>query len=138
MHGILEDVADLATACVGALAVEVSLQTEGLLKTLDLIERRTAHVKPPAGVVRGSIEAIDRAYRLLPIPATCLRRALLEYWLLRRSGIIVEFVIGVKRGAEIEAHAWVESDLGPTRCDADHGAYAEILRSPRPTGAERL
>lgn len=44
-----------------------------------------------------------------PYRATCLRRSLLLWWWLRRSGIASELRIGVQRhGHHFAAHAWVE------------------------------
>jgi hypothetical protein len=44
-----------------------------------------------------------------PVRATCLRRSMLVWWLLRREGIDATVRIGVRRdGAELRAHAWVE------------------------------
>lgn len=46
-----------------------------------------------------------------PVHATCLRRALLLSWILRREGIASALRIGVRReGDELLAHAWVEHD----------------------------
>ena len=44
-----------------------------------------------------------------PVRATCLPRALLTWWLLRREGIASCLRIGVAReGGVFKAHAWVE------------------------------
>jgi len=45
-----------------------------------------------------------------PIRATCLRRSLLLWWLLRRDGIEAIVRVGVQRGegGALDAHAWVE------------------------------
>jgi hypothetical protein len=41
--------------------------------------------------------------------ATCLRRSLLTWWLLRREGIASDICLGVRtHGSILEAHAWVE------------------------------
>jgi hypothetical protein len=41
--------------------------------------------------------------------ATCLRRSLLTWWLLRREGIASDICLGVRtHGGVLEAHAWVE------------------------------
>jgi len=54
-----------------------------------------------------------------PVRTTCLRRALLTWWLLRREGIETVVRVGVARtrGA-LDAHAWVEY-LGRPLGDAD-------------------
>jgi hypothetical protein len=44
-----------------------------------------------------------------PVRATCLRRSLLLWWLLRRDGIETILRVGVNRdGGSLHAHAWVE------------------------------
>ena len=44
-----------------------------------------------------------------PVRATCLRRSLLVWWLLRRDGIQTQVKVGVQHGLEgFQAHAWVE------------------------------
>lgn len=58
----------------------------------------------------------DRTARLIssaslysPVAVKCLPRALVLWWLLRRSGIDSELRIGVRKQQEkFEAHAWVE------------------------------
>jgi len=56
-------------------------------------------------------ELANIAGRHGPITATCLRQALLLYWLLRRRGLAPELKIGVRRqGDLLDAHAWVELD----------------------------
>ena len=51
------------------------------------------------------------------LKATCLTRSLVLFRLLRRSGLAVDFVIGMPRVPQsTDAHAWVEldgRDLGP-------------------------
>jgi hypothetical protein len=55
--------------------------------------------------------AVDRVYRWMPLPRTCLKRSLVLYRLLRRRGVAVHFRLGVRReGESIGAHAWVEQD----------------------------
>ena len=54
-----------------------------------------------------------------PVRATCLRRSLLLWWLLRRDGIETVLRVGVSRdGGALHAHAWVEY-LGRPLNDAD-------------------
>jgi hypothetical protein len=49
------------------------------------------------------------AYEVLPFPATCLRQSLVLYGLLERRGVSSRFCLGVaKRGAALDAHAWIE------------------------------
>ena len=54
-----------------------------------------------------------------PVRATCLRRSLLLWWLLKRDGIETVVRVGVNRDAgTLNAHAWVEH-LGRPVNDAD-------------------
>lgn len=54
-----------------------------------------------------------------PVRATCLRRSLLLWWLLRRDGIETVLRVGVSRSeGSFNAHAWVEY-LGRPVNDAD-------------------
>jgi hypothetical protein len=49
-----------------------------------------------------------------PVRATCLRRSLLIWWLLRRDGIETALRIGVRcDDGVLQAHAWVEHDGVP-------------------------
>ncbi|HLG54669.1 MAG TPA: lasso peptide biosynthesis B2 protein [Vicinamibacterales bacterium] len=51
------------------------------------------------------------AYRLLPVPSTCLRESLVLCALLNRRGARARLCLGVdKNGAALAAHAWVECD----------------------------
>lgn len=54
-----------------------------------------------------------------PVRATCLRRSLLLWWLLKREGIETVVRVGVNReSGTLNAHAWVEY-LGRPVNDAD-------------------
>jgi hypothetical protein len=52
--------------------------------------------------------AVVRALRLLPTDSRCLVRSLVLTRVLARRGIASTLIIGVQRGDELEAHAWVE------------------------------
>ena len=52
---------------------------------------------------------VERAARHCPWPATCLRRSLLLWAFLLRSGVASELRLGFRNpGGKFEAHAWVE------------------------------
>ena len=59
-------------------------------------------------------EWVDRVLHRLPLPwrHTCLKRALVLQYLLRRAGRAAELCVGVRRGAggELLAHAWLVRD----------------------------
>jgi hypothetical protein len=65
---------------------------------------------------------VDIAGRYVPGRATCLKRALVLSWLLRRRGIASTLRIGVaRRDGVLAAHAWLERDgevvFGHDGCD---------------------
>jgi hypothetical protein len=52
---------------------------------------------------------VNAAAWRVPYDATCLRRSLVLWWLLRRRGVDSRLRIGVRKEAEgLLAHAWVE------------------------------
>jgi hypothetical protein len=58
---------------------------------------------------RRTAELVNAAARRGLYDATCLRRSLVLWWLLRRQGIDSRLRIGARmEGIEISAHAWVE------------------------------
>jgi len=61
------------------------------------------------------------AGRYVPTNGTCLRQALLVWWLLRRKGLPAEMHIGVRKRPAFVAHAWVELDGLPVNDHADVG-----------------
>jgi Transglutaminase-like superfamily len=59
--------------------------------------------------IMGMATAVNRAARLVRIPANCLTRSLLLGWLLRRRGVACQLRIGVQmNNGSLAAHAWVE------------------------------
>ncbi|MCB0131445.1 MAG: lasso peptide biosynthesis B2 protein [Caldilineaceae bacterium] len=53
--------------------------------------------------------AVNIAARYSLLPARCLSRSMMLWWLLHRRGVAAELRIGVRKGAQgFEAHAWVE------------------------------
>jgi hypothetical protein len=61
--------------------------------------------------------AIDRAYRRLPVEATCLKRALVLCRMRRRRRQTAQLRIGVKTKDGFSAHAWVEDGDGTVLTD---------------------
>jgi hypothetical protein len=97
-------------------AVGASLRLLGFKRTRDLLER---FAPPPAQQELGETSLFENANRIArlvgiaanhgPYRATCLRRSLMLWWLLRRRGIPAELRIGVRKdGKDLNAHAWVE------------------------------
>lgn len=57
---------------------------------------------------------VERAAQHCPWPATCLRRSLLLWAFLQRSGVACELRLGFRNpGGKFEAHAWVEWNGAP-------------------------
>ena len=63
---------------------------------------------------------VERAARHCPWPATCLRRSLLLWAFLLRSGVASELRLGFRNpDGQFEAHAWVEWNGVPLNDAAD-------------------
>lgn len=99
-------------ATVAALALPPLVH----LVSLDRISRwieRERYPAPPDGTVDDAAlaEWVDRVLSRLPPPwkHTCLRRALVLHYLLRRAGRPAGLRIGVRRDADraLAAHAWL-------------------------------
>lgn len=78
---------------------------------------------------------VERAARHCPWPATCLRRSLLLWAFLRRSGVASELRLGFRNpGGQFEAHAWVEWNGVPLNDTPDvrsrYAVPAQALTSP--------
>lgn len=72
--------------------------------------------------IMGMATAVNRAARLVRIPANCLTRSLLLGWLLRRRGVASQLRIGVKKDkGSLAAHAWVEYEGIPINDQPDVG-----------------
>ena len=84
---------------------------------------------------------VERAARHCPWPATCLRRSLLLWAFLLRSGVVSELRLGFRNpGGKFEAHAWVEWNGVPLNDTPDvRSRYAvpeQALTSPVITAAQ--
>jgi hypothetical protein len=100
--------------------VHGALRVFGYARTRAWLERHSQHPAPRVATPT-DLESAHSAARIAAIAgrrglvtATCLRQALLVYWLLRRRGLQPELRIGVRRQADaFDAHAWVELDGHP-------------------------
>jgi transglutaminase superfamily protein len=99
-----------------AAAFEAVRYVVPLSRILQHVERRpvAAGRLSPADA-RRLVRASELAYRIIPLPATCLRRSLVLYALLRRRSAPAALRFGVRRIPErqrqrLEAHAWVECE----------------------------
>jgi len=116
----------LALCLLAMPAVVFGLGTFGFARMRSWLQRwpgrRTPGPRGPEDAERA--RAIARVVGVVagrgPVHATCLRRALLVSWILRREGIASALRIGVRReGDELLAHAWVEHDGVPLGEDDD-------------------
>ena len=93
----------------------LSLRMFGLRRTHDWMRRLT---KSDVGIVpdgyagdeaRSVARMVAIAGRRMPYRVTCLREALVLWWLLSRRGIRAQLILGVGRPDNVfAAHAWVE------------------------------
>jgi hypothetical protein len=85
----------------------------------DLLARAPLNVAEPAVAVLDAVAVVRRfeaALRVLPrASGTCLTRSLWRAIALRRAGVPVDFVLGVRTDARghPEGHAWLELDGAP-------------------------
>jgi hypothetical protein len=64
------------------------------------------------------LQAIQRAYGVLPFESTCLRESLIFCRIFKRRGLPAELRIGVRKaGDHLDAHAWVEDGKGTLLTD---------------------
>lgn len=117
----------LALSVLALPTLDAGVRLFGFGRTRRMLDRLAwpqRHAAPPTGSeaevrARELARLVSIAARRGPIAATCLRRALLLHWLLRREGIDAVVRIGVRRGeAGLEAHAWVEHRGRPIDDDA--------------------
>jgi hypothetical protein len=130
----------LVESAMLAVAVEAALHLVPLSRIVRAVERPTAPTRP---MPRAAAERIARLARwpsrVLPLPATCLRIALVQVATLRRRRAPAVVRFGVRRAGEaLEFHAWADCD-GPLDDPAGGSRYgvfepvtaAAISRSAR-------
>jgi len=99
-----------------ALIIEVALHMVPLARILQSIEGRAP--QQPAPLDRAAQNRVARLARwpsrVLPLPATCLRVALVQVAVLRRRRVPATVRFGVRAATSggLEFHAWADSD-GP-------------------------
>lgn len=95
-------------------AMGAALRCLGVRRTFDLLRGEVASAPSTVPLAAQATAArlarlIDIASRHGPYNATCLRRSLVLWWLLRRRGLPAALRIGVAKAEEqMRAHAWVE------------------------------
>jgi hypothetical protein len=100
---------------VGLPLVAGLVRVAGVMRTEYLL-RSLSRTRPSRPVGAGDLRAAERLAQLVDIAgrrgaiaATCLRQALMLYWLLRRRGLDPQLKLGVRReGVALDAHAWIE------------------------------
>lgn len=110
-----------------ALFVEIALRALRFDELLARLEAVNARLEPlsPHGHSEAChpsraacAHAVDLAYRLLPLPRTCLNESLTLFGLLRRQGLDARFCLGVrKEGERLAAHAWIQGEDTPPEID---------------------
>ena len=128
-------------ACLGVALVDVLLRTVGAPKTISLLKISMLELPssripaPPPRRLRLTVAAVDSVYRRLPVPDSCLRRAIVCSVLLgvRQTSVVV----GVGRGSVgIQAHAWIDTasgavDVGPWSEPSQQRVASRRLRRVR-------
>jgi transglutaminase superfamily protein len=116
-------------------AVKVALKTCGLGRTVRLIRRHVEAVPLSHRSVKEALCTTERsvalAGALFPGRARCLEQSLVLYSLLRREGVSVRFVIGVKVDP-FGAHAWVDHCGEPINDVAEHVSWYTPLHAGIP------
>jgi hypothetical protein len=105
--------------------VKVLLKIRGFGPTIHWIQRRATVMSIRGEVDDETINVSERnvalACALYPGRAQCLERSLVLYYLLRRQGVDLRFVNGVKVDP-FAAHAWIEYRGRPLNDVAEHVA----------------
>lgn len=116
------------------LAVEPGLKLLPFKTLLALLQQTGAAGQ--AGRLEGAVSPdrvaylVEVASRYHVLKPTCLKKALVLYRLLRRRGVEVELVIGVRRAEErLEAHAWVQHGRRAVGGGREAERHAPLLAS---------
>jgi len=74
--------------------------------------------------------ALARAGSLLPLNDLCLSQSIAAFIMLRRRGIQVAIVAGVRSSEDssLHAHAWIETGLGEPNASSDNSVFTPVLR----------
>ena len=95
--------------------VAASLKTIGLQRTQSwLVGNAPAPMLPVTAQTRANVrraaQMVATAYRLHPVPSSCLPRTVVLWSLLQRRGIGADVRIGVRYNTQgqFESHAWLE------------------------------
>lgn len=121
---------------IASILIELSLRVLGSAKTQSLVARLACKLRPRRIAVldyskeQSALLHEERASCLLPWKPTCLRRALVQLWTLRRCGdrgpLCVAFGTRTSEPGQREFHAWLERSGSPV-CD-----YPPLIRTYAP------
>jgi Transglutaminase-like superfamily len=110
-HGVLIE------ALVALVATRAGLRLVGFRRWENFLARFTPTLKSQNFdvLLTATAQVVARtesvAARNIFFRPSCLERSLVLWWLLRRRGIRAEVRVGARgRGANFEAHAWIECD----------------------------
>ena len=111
-----------------AVFIEIALRALPFNELLARLEALGARIPvAPASVRSACARAVDRTYRHLPLARSCLRESLVLFRLLRKRGINVRLLVGVRKiGDRLEAHAWIEQDGTPL--ERTDESYAPLVK----------
>jgi len=104
----------------------------GMLKKLPRGAATAAPARIEADRIAAAVVHVNR--RVLPYESRCLLESLAIWWLLRRRGIAVDLVFGVRTiMGPFEAHAWVEHEGRPLNdIPAVRGVYESFVLDSAP------
>lgn len=129
---------DIVVISVVAIRIEAALKHGGVSKAAQIGavhvgmdgSSATPGAATDAGLSRRELEKLDVAWRLLrhgPFNGTCLRRAIVGGYLLRRHDPILRIGVAKSDGV-VSAHAWI--DVGGVSLDPEGSQRFAILNSP--------
>src|SRR5436190_5755627 len=125
----------LAESAVVAVGIEAALRLLPLARVLDAVHGRHAAVDAPT-LDRASRERLARLarwpFKVLPLPRTCLRVALVQAAVLRRRGVPATVRFGVRGCAgDLEFQAWAEcyGAIDDHAAAAGYGPFEPVLVS---------
>jgi hypothetical protein len=125
-------VAHWAEAFLSLAALGTALRFLGLRRVARLLERLSANALVDASDarVRHWVALVGAAADLQPFKARCLHQCLALSWILRRRGIAVEVVMGVRK-FPFAAHVWLEcgGEVIQWRAGMPEGAGSRIVDS---------
>ncbi len=130
--------ADMLIAAVVALRAEVAIRRGGIAGAARVghlavaMDGNAAPVARPAdaGLSARELDQLDTAWRVLrwgPFNGTCLRRAVVGGYFLRRHAPLLRVGVSKKDG-QVAAHAWVE--VHGVGLDPDGATVYSVLRTP--------